>query len=239
MLYKNYIFDLYGTLADILTDEEDPELWRRTSLWYSRHGAEWTSRELRESYLVLCNTEQNRLSDPLAEIELRNVFRDLFTAKGAAADSGLVEEAARVFRACSLKKLTLYPWVLPAFEKLRKAGSGIYLLSNAQACFTEGELQTLGIADAFDGIVLSSDAGFKKPSPKILKLLMERFGLSAETCLMTGNDPDADIAMAAAAGIDTLYLKTETSPDRPAPPFATYALEDEDYSRMDALLGIS
>ena len=67
---------------------------------------------------------------------------------------------------------------------------------------------------------------------------MERFDLSAEGCLMTGNDPDADIAMAAAAGIDTLYLKTETSPDRPAPPFATYALDDEDYSRMDALLGI-
>lgn len=25
--YKNYIFDFYGTLVDILTDEKDPVLW--------------------------------------------------------------------------------------------------------------------------------------------------------------------------------------------------------------------
>lgn len=26
-VYKNYIFDFYGTLVDILTDEKDPALW--------------------------------------------------------------------------------------------------------------------------------------------------------------------------------------------------------------------
>ncbi len=28
--YKNYIFDFYGTLVDILTDEKDPVLWDKT-----------------------------------------------------------------------------------------------------------------------------------------------------------------------------------------------------------------
>ena len=27
MKYKNYIFDLYGTLVDIRTDEDRPEVW--------------------------------------------------------------------------------------------------------------------------------------------------------------------------------------------------------------------
>ena len=36
--YKNYIFDFYGTLVDILTDEKDPVLWdklgqRISGLW--------------------------------------------------------------------------------------------------------------------------------------------------------------------------------------------------------------
>ena len=27
-MYKNYFFDLYGTLVDIRTDEQEPSLWR-------------------------------------------------------------------------------------------------------------------------------------------------------------------------------------------------------------------
>ena len=38
-----------------------------------------------------------------------------------------------------------------------------FLLSNAQSCFTLDELDALGLADRFDGILLSSDAGMKKP----------------------------------------------------------------------------
>ena len=29
MKYKNYIFDLYGTLADIETDEQEMKLWKK------------------------------------------------------------------------------------------------------------------------------------------------------------------------------------------------------------------
>ena len=34
-MYKNYIFDLYGTLVDINTDEDKSELWDKLSLFYS------------------------------------------------------------------------------------------------------------------------------------------------------------------------------------------------------------
>lgn len=236
MYYPNYIFDLYGTLADIWTNEDSPMLWRRTALWYREQGAGWQGTALRKRYLELCRQETDRFSDPLAEIELRKVFAALFSEKGVAPDDALVESTARFFRICSIKKLKLYPWVVPTFQRLRASGSRLYLLSNAQACFTEGELQGLGLADAFDGIVLSSDAGVKKPSAKILQILLGRYQLSLRDCLMVGNDPEADIAMAAAAGLDTLYLKTATSPKGPPPSTATRVLPDEDYRRMDELL---
>lgn len=236
MNYPNYIFDLYGTLTDIWTDEGSPSLWRRTALWYREHGADWEGTALRNRYLELCQQEQSRFPDPLAEIELRKVFAALFTEKGAASNRALVEYTARFFRICSLRKLERYPWVLPTFQRLREQNARLFLLSNAQACFTEGELSGLGLADAFDGVVLSSDAGIRKPSAKILQILLDRYHLSVRDCLMVGNDPDADIGMAADAGMDSLYLKTATSPDGPPPAEATRVLLDEDYSKMDELL---
>lgn len=42
MKYQNYIFDLYGTLVDIRTDEESSMLW------------EWMAIELQEKYSHSC-----------------------------------------------------------------------------------------------------------------------------------------------------------------------------------------
>ena len=38
-IYKNYIFDLYGTLVDIHTDEEQELLWEKLALFYGYYDA--------------------------------------------------------------------------------------------------------------------------------------------------------------------------------------------------------
>ena len=210
--YQNYIFDLYGTLVYIRTDEVSPALWRRTALWYAQHGALWPSgAALRQAYLRLCAREQAREADPLYELELRRVFEALFAERGVSADAALVEATAVFFRIQSTKKLRIYPWVRPVFRELREDGKKIFLLSNAQACFTRPELKALSLADAFDGIVISSEAGIRKPSPKIMEGLLTTYELSAPDCLMIGNDQHSDIAVARAFNMDSCYLETETS----------------------------
>ncbi|MBQ4425128.1 MAG: HAD family hydrolase [Lachnospiraceae bacterium] len=211
MKYQNYIFDLYGTLADIRTDESSPLFWRRVALWYKEHGADWTGPALKAAYLRTCRLQQESSPDPLYELEIRTVFDALFREKAVLADPQLIEETACFFRICSLKKLKRYPWVKPLFAWLRSAGAGIYLLSNAQACFTLPELRFLELEDAFDGIVLSSEAAVRKPDPRIMQKLLEENGLSVRDSLMTGNDRLTDVAIARAAGMDCLYLETETS----------------------------
>ncbi|WP_281363492.1 hypothetical protein [Paenibacillus lemnae] len=37
-MYATYIFDLYGTLIDIETDEEAPEVWNRLGFHFGYHG---------------------------------------------------------------------------------------------------------------------------------------------------------------------------------------------------------
>ena len=39
--YDNYIFDLYGTLADIHTEENDPLVWKKLALFYGYYDADF------------------------------------------------------------------------------------------------------------------------------------------------------------------------------------------------------
>ncbi len=236
--YKHYIFDLYGTLADIRTDEGGRRLWQLTALYYAQHDAAYTGPELRRAYLRLCAAEQAKSPDTYYELDLRRVFAALYREKGVAPDGRLVDDTARFFRLTSTRKLRLYPWVLPVFTRIREAGSGIYLLSNAQACFTVPELHALGIADAFDGVLLSSDEGVRKPAPAFMKRLLDRYGLDPAECLMTGNDRRSDVAVARSCGVDCLYLRTETSgPDDPAL-LADRELLNGDWACLPVLLGL-
>lgn len=235
--YSNYIFDLYGTLVDILTDEEDPRHHELCSAWYSEHGARYEPAEFRSEYLRLCAEEQSENPDPLYEFDIRRVFRSLYAEKGIEADPRLVEETAVFFRITSLKKLRLYPWVVPVFERIRRKGSGIYLLSNAQTAFTLPELRLLGLADSFDGIVISSEAGVRKPSPLIMRKLLERYDLDPAGAVMTGNDRLTDIACAGAFGMDSFYIRTATSGSGSLPG-AKFELLDENYAELPHMLGL-
>ena len=236
--YRNYLFDLYGTLCDIRTDETGRLLWAKTALYYGENGAPYEGRELRAAYLRLCRAEQERHRDPLYEIELRRVFRRLYEEKGVRPDRRRVEETARFFRLQSMKRLRRYPWVLPTFAALRARGARLYLLSNAQACFTVPELRVLELSDAFDGILLSSDAHVKKPSPRIMHRLLDRYGIDPAASLMVGNDQSADVAVAHAVGMDALYLQTETSSYYDPALRAELELLDGDFTGLPALLGL-
>ena len=45
--YDNYIFDLYGTLADIHTEENDPLVWKKLALFYGYYDANYAPEELK------------------------------------------------------------------------------------------------------------------------------------------------------------------------------------------------
>ena len=51
--YDAYIFDLYGTLVDIHTDEARPLFWKKVAAFYTLQGAPYQPMELHEEYLKL------------------------------------------------------------------------------------------------------------------------------------------------------------------------------------------
>ena len=63
MRYKNYIFDLYGTLIDIHTDEEFPELWKFMADYLKDHfGTVTTAPGLKKDYAAICKDETEKLA---------------------------------------------------------------------------------------------------------------------------------------------------------------------------------
>ena len=80
--YDNYIFDLYGTLVDIRTDEESPLFWERFCHYCRFLGMDCRADTLRETYLRLCREAEEAMGGGQAEIDLAAVWPRLGAAFG-------------------------------------------------------------------------------------------------------------------------------------------------------------
>ncbi len=212
--YRDYIFDLYGTLVDIHTDEAGEDFWRHMADVYGAAGAAYEPEELRRSYLRLCEAESKAVAaengSPYPEPDLGKVFAALYSEKcsGAPPEEGWIERTALEFRRASRDRLRLSDGTKETLETLRRKGKRVFLLSNAQALFTWDELERTGIRDLFDGIRLSSEHGIRKPDPNFLRSLMTGYGISGTEALFVGNDVSSDVKTADACGLDSVYLDT-------------------------------
>ena len=219
-MFSDYIFDLYGTLADVCTDEAPDAFWDGAARDAGSFGADYSGESLKKAYLALCADEVRLRGAALLDVpetyiepELFNVFRRLLSDRGASPSGAAAFASA--FRQRSTLWLRPMPHALETLDALKNRGHRVFLLSNAQSCFTLGELAALGLSDRFDGILLSSDAGMKKPFRGLFELLISRFSIDRKTAVMVGNDAVADIAGAHAAGLLSRYYHTWQSGAEP------------------------
>lgn len=217
MQYENYLFDLYGTLVDIHTDETSKEVWERLSYFYGYYGAGYTPEELSVSYSDIIQKNEGVIRgdahEMFPEIQIEDVFLELFTRKGVKADNTLAIHAGQFFRVLSTEYVKLYDGAVELLEYLKKQGKRVCLLSNAQRIFTEYEMRSLGIYDMFDEVYISSDYHCKKPDIKFYNVLLDELELDRSKTIMIGNDNRCDIEGAKAAGLDTFYIHSNISPE--------------------------
>ena len=201
----NFLFDLYGTLADIKTDEELQSLW----FGFAWLLGESDTKKVKDEYHAICKKYSDARSHKFVEFDLLRVFEEMLQNRGAGKEKA--NEVAREFRLLSRQKLRLFPCITEILKGLKERNAGVYLVSNAQACFTKDELDELGITPLFDGILISSDAGVKKPDTEIFNIAFEKFSLKKEDCFYVGNDLHDDVLGARSAGLKTVYIETEQS----------------------------
>ncbi|RAP76141.1 HAD family hydrolase [Paenibacillus montanisoli] len=90
---------------------------------------------------------------------------------------------------------------------LRRQNYRIGLITNGRNDMQYGKIDRLGLRDAFEFILVSEEAGVKKPDAKIFEMALERLGLLAGECIFIGDHPVNDIEGASSAGMETIWIQ--------------------------------
>ncbi|MDD6848642.1 MAG: HAD family hydrolase [Oscillospiraceae bacterium] len=240
-MYKNYVFDLYGTLIDINTNEWSMNLWKKLAILYSYKQAHYTPKELKKAYGEYVEQEKKSVGRrhreyTVIDIKIEKVFKKLFNAKGVKCTKRDIEEICTAFRCYSTSYIKLYDGVIDLLETLKSKGKKIYLLSNAQRKFTENELNMFGLIPYFDGIIISSDEECSKPDPHYYNILLDRYSLDPNETIMVGNDYISDIQGSKDVGLDSLYIHQSISPEIKGELVADYKVMDGNVYKIKELI---
>ncbi len=177
---KNIIFDFGGVLV-----EWNPRYFYRT---YFK-----TEEEMEYFLGNVCTTEWNTMQDagrPLEEgvrlmIEQHPEYQDAIEHYYAEWETMLhsdIPETAELLR------------------EVKAAGYGVYGLTNWSAETIGSAFRRYDFFKLFEGIVISGVEKLIKPDHRIYRLLLERYGLTAEECVFIDDNP-ANIAAAEELGI--------------------------------------
>ncbi|NYZ78570.1 HAD family hydrolase [Candidatus Micrarchaeota archaeon] len=98
--------------------------------------------------------------------------------------------------------IQLFPETAPALEKLHSLGVGIGLVSDGKGSRIRGDLEKFNIKKYFSVVVAREDANENKPSPKSLRIALERIKKNGSECIYVG-DRVEDIHAGRAAGVVT------------------------------------
>ena len=141
-------------MVDILTDEKDPALWDKLAQLYQAYGANYKGEGLRKSYakrVALAREELIELKGvAYPEVDLAHIFNQLYVDGRPSSARGLGSiDSYSLSRLISCKRLLVYPHTKEVLTFLKDQGCHLYLLSNAQAAFTNAEIDPNGVKILF------------------------------------------------------------------------------------------
>jgi putative hydrolase of the HAD superfamily len=117
--------------------------------------------------------------------------------------------------------LDCYPGVVDALASLRRRVA-VGLVSNGNPRIQHSKLHSLGLAEAFDVVVLSDAMGreYRKPHPAPFTFALESLHVPPARAVYVGDRPEVDVLGAANAGMRAIRVRTgeyAKDPDHPAP----------------------
>jgi putative hydrolase of the HAD superfamily len=206
MALQAVIFDLYGTLVDIETNESDPGMYCVLSQFLTYYEIFLKPDELAGRYQEVSAAHLLEHPGPYGEIDVFQVFEEVLEqAWGRKPERSLVIWLARLFRSLSRHRFGLFDDTLPALQELSQHYR-LGIVSNAQWVFSEPEIRMLGLNRYFDTIVLSSRYFVRKPDPQIYAHALKAMWLEPAQAFYVGNDPQADVGGPKALGMPVMLI---------------------------------
>jgi putative hydrolase of the HAD superfamily len=208
MTIKGILFDLYGTLVDIETDESMDEIYRAIAHYLTYHGICLNRREVRERYYQIMKQQKEARCEEYPEIDVEAIWNELLLQEGIKSDSLRGQQAkviAHIYRGVSRNRLQLYPDVKRVLNELQ-CDYRLALISDAQSCYALPEIRAVGLEGYFNPVVISSHYGFRKPDSRLFQKALDSMNLKPADVIWVGNDMFRDIFGASLLGIRNIFI---------------------------------
>ncbi|MCC6345959.1 MAG: HAD family hydrolase [Nitrospirales bacterium] len=206
---KALLFDLYGTLIDIKTDEGDMRVYETLARYLAYHSVVVSAEELKRAYGGEAEEKLRRSGEASPDIDVYEVFSMLLRRFGSGEyPECVVRDTALLFRSLTIRHFGLFEGVHEVLARL--AGKyAVALVSDAQWTFTEPEIAMLGLDRYFAFTVLSSRFGFRKPDTRLFTFAMERLGVPPDRSVYIGDNPARDMVGAKRAGMACVLFRSD------------------------------
>lgn len=102
-------------------------------------------------------------------------------------------------------RICLFDDTLPTLTRLRSAGFRLGLVSN-WSWELQRVLDLTGLAPLLDCVVISAQAGYRKPHPTIYQQALQALALPPSSVLFVGDHPHADVEGPRAAGMTPVHI---------------------------------
>lgn len=218
------LFDVNGTLIEIWTDESQIDIYRKMRNYLNYVGVPTHKTELRDLYFKILKRQKATSGERHAEFDAVAIWKEIVDLKrtdfldqfSPAFIENLPLFLASLYRAASLcHKLRPYPGVLETLNELKKSYN-LGIVTNAQSAYAKPELESVGLLDYFDPIIVSGDYGYCKPDPRLFLKALEALKIEPHSAVYVGNDMKSDVLGAATAGMKVVYFDSNQGTKDPS-----------------------
>jgi putative hydrolase of the HAD superfamily len=211
------LFDLYGTLVDIRTNEYRDDVFESLSRFLEYRRIFIPAQELKKLYFGELNQQIARSREKYPEVDVAEAFSNILRECGGGNDCYLAMMVTQLYRSLTREQMQLFDdtfWTLNEFRQQYRLG----IVSDSQRLFCRPELRALRLESFFDAIVSSSDYGFRKPDPRLFHLALAMLDVPPSEAAFIGNSYRTDLIGAKDADFAVVILIHQTEEDKRAYP---------------------
>ncbi|MEM2900129.1 MAG: HAD family hydrolase [Thermoplasmata archaeon] len=213
-MIRAVLFDLYGTLIDIETIENDSRVYDEIAKFLSYRGIYVSSAWLQDTFKKEVSKAIDESSEKYPEPNIRGIWYNILRRlenpehyKINFEKCSFVKDITVLHRSLSRKRFRLVDNALETISKIRK-NYKLGIVTDCQKEYAKPEIKCLGLKPYFDAIVISGDFGYRKPDIRLFNACLSRLGVSADESVFVGNDVFRDMLGASLAGLNCVLIKS-------------------------------
>ena len=212
MEIKAIVSDIYTTLIDIRTNEDEKAVYRTLASYMKYQGVYLSPEELKWFFFEKKALQKKRSKEEYPEVDYRRVWYEILRENQYSGPdinkSTIVPDILKLHRSLTVEKIKLYEGVYETLDSLKRRYK-LGIVSDSQVDHAVPELQMLGIYGFFESVIISADFGYRKPDIRLFGECLRRLDVKPQESVYIGNDTFRDVKGAKDAGMASVLIMTK------------------------------